>query len=349
MPGWRRPRHDWNTSPPPRPGRAAGRPGRNAAGHRDATVAAVRAASRPGGERVDDSGYGVGPHVQQPGQLAGPGTGMLGHHRQQFQLSHGHGNRKLAIGRSARLVASTIIGQGTRIGHSARACCAWPRRPGRWTGGRTGSQRDRRRAGPPACRPVSVHDPGACPAGRFQHPPVPAGRRASRPGCQSGRRPPGAAAPGSCLKRVNLPRDREDVLIWVSAATHYRASASEQNDGLGCPFVMRPVRGVIGHRASVIAASLPGGKSGGHQGCGQVRGPVGRDQRRQPSAAGQVDRGERGRHGQHGGHAGEGVAAPGKNRHHRVLGRPRQRHQRRRAARPVPALEPRKGVAEVSS
>jgi hypothetical protein len=29
------------------------------------------------------------PHVQQPGQLTRPGSGVLGHHRQQFQLGHG--------------------------------------------------------------------------------------------------------------------------------------------------------------------------------------------------------------------------------------------------------------------
>lgn len=58
----------------------------------------------------------------------------------------------------------------------------------------------------------------------------------------------------------------------MSAATHYRASASEQNDDLACPLVARHIRWVISRRASVIAAS--------------------------------------GRHGQHGGHTGEGVAAP---------------------------------------
>ena len=48
------------------------------------------------GERVDDGGDGVGPHMQQPGQLAGPGAGMLGQRGQQFQL--GHGQRVAGVG-----------------------------------------------------------------------------------------------------------------------------------------------------------------------------------------------------------------------------------------------------------
>jgi len=45
--------------------------------------------------------------------------------------------------------------------------------------------------------------------------------------CSGGRRPPGAPRPRVArLKRVNLPRDRQNVLIWMSAATHYRASNS---------------------------------------------------------------------------------------------------------------------------
>jgi hypothetical protein len=57
-----------------------------------------------------------------------------------------------------------------------------------------------------------------------------------------GRRPPGAARPRVArLKRVNLPRDRQNVLIWMSAAAHYRASACEQMAGLAACGAPSPV------------------------------------------------------------------------------------------------------------
>jgi len=59
---------------------------------------------------------------------------------------------------------------------------------------------------------------------------------------------------------------------------------------------------LISRQGSVIVPGLPGREPRGQHRSGQIRGPVGRDQWRQPSAPGQVDRGERGRHRHHGHH-----------------------------------------------
>ena len=42
----------------------------------------------PRGEGVDDRRHGIGPHVQQPCQLAGPGTRVVSQRAQQLQLRH---------------------------------------------------------------------------------------------------------------------------------------------------------------------------------------------------------------------------------------------------------------------
>ena len=58
-----------------------------------------------------------GPRVQQPGQLAGPGAGMLGQRRQQLQLSHGQS--VAGIGDPGAAAQGTAL-PGNRLGQAVR-------------------------------------------------------------------------------------------------------------------------------------------------------------------------------------------------------------------------------------
>jgi hypothetical protein len=71
----------------------------------------------PGVEGVDDGRDGVGPHVQQVGQLPGPRAGVLGQRRQQFQLRHGQ--RVPGVG-DPRTTPKRTAQPGDCLGQAAR-------------------------------------------------------------------------------------------------------------------------------------------------------------------------------------------------------------------------------------
>ena len=76
----------------------------------------------PRAERVHDGGDGVGPHVQQPGQLAGTGAGMLGQRREQLKL--GDGQRVARVGDTGAAPQGTAQPgdpRGQAIGRAAAA------------------------------------------------------------------------------------------------------------------------------------------------------------------------------------------------------------------------------------